>query len=237
VVDKLRIVHLYPDLLRTYGDRGNVMVLAQRARWRDIGAEVIPVSRGEVIPPCEIVFIGGGSDRIQRAIGTDLLARTTELRDLSVSGTVVFTVCGGYQLLGHEYRLPDGTSLAGMGLLDVTTVAGKTRLIGKVLARQLPDGDDLMGFENHGGRTYLGSSAQPLARVVRGGGNNGSDGTEGAVQGTLIGTYLHGPVLPLNPGLADRLIATALGREELVALPNKAEETARAAWRANRRGR
>jgi hypothetical protein len=209
----LVLVHLYPDLLRTYGDRGNVVALQRRAEWRGLTVDVVPVSRGEPIPSsANLILIGGGSDRIQEIIGPDMLARRSELADAGARGAVVVGICGGYQLLGHSYTAADGTAIDGLGLLDVTTGTGRGRIIGRVHARAQINGDafDLFGFENHGGRTRLGPAARSLAVVPRGQGNNGEDRTEGAVQWPFIGTYLHGPVLPVNPALADALLAGAL---------------------------
>jgi hypothetical protein len=207
------IAHLYPDLLRTYGDRGNVLALARRAEWRGFSVRVDAVTRGDRLPAdADVVFMGGGTDRVQEIIGADLRSRASELRDAAGRGAVVIGVCGGYQFLGHRYVDANGVPIEGLGLLDVETVAGTDRIIGNVRARgALGDATfDLIGFENHGGRTTLGAEAAPLATVPRGRGNNGADGTEGAVQGRVIGSYLHGPVLPVNPGLADAVLSMAL---------------------------
>ena len=209
----LVIVHLYPDLLRTYGDRGNVITLERRAQWRGFDVEVIPISRGESIPAdTGLILLGGGTDRVQEAIGADLLARRPELQDAAGRGTVILGVCGGYQFLGRAYVAADGTVIEGLGLLNVQTRAGERRLIGRVRARAGLWGEEfeLAGFENHGGRTALGPGAVPLARVEMGGGNDGHGGTEGAVQDAVLGTYLHGPVLPSNPAFADALLRRAL---------------------------
>lgn len=211
---ELRIAHLYPDLLSTYGDRGNVICLAQRARWRGIDATVDAVMRGDRLPPYpDLVFIGGGQDRCQQLAAPDLLDKAPQIAGAAGAGTVVFAVCGGYQLLGTTYRTADG-DVPGLGLLDLYTEAGTDRFIGNVSAQANVGGaeGELVGFENHAGRTYLGPRARPLGRITRGRGNNGDDGTEGAVQGTVIGTYLHGPVLPRNPWLADELLSLALRR-------------------------
>lgn len=229
---ELVIVHLYPDLLRTYGDRGNILSLAQRAGARGIDARVVHVTRGEQLPgDARIVLLGGGSDRIQEIVGPDLHARRSQLEELARDGRVIVGVCGGYQFLGHSYRAVDGTMIDGLGLLDITTVAAGTRLIGRTWATATLGGitTTLYGFENHAGRTTLGAGAQPLARTPKGHGNNGRDGTEGAIAGTIVGTYLHGPVLPLNPALSDWLISTALGGIELMPLPDREENAARAA--------
>jgi CobQ-like glutamine amidotransferase family enzyme len=213
--DDLVIVHLYPDLLRTYGDRGNVLALAKRAEWRGFRVRVDAISRGERIPQdAGIVLLGGGSDRVQEIVGPDILARRAELGDAAGSGTLVVGICGGYQLLGHEYVAADGTAIEGLGLLDVRTGSGRGRIIGRVQAgaRLFGRSFELFGFENHGGRTRLGPSATALASVPRGQGNNGEDRTEGVVQGSVVCTYLHGPVLPSNPALADALLERALAR-------------------------
>lgn len=211
--EDLLLAHLYPDLLRTYGDRGNVLALARRAEWRGFRVRVAGVTRGEPLPPgAGLVFMGGGTDRAQEIIGDDLRARRSELTDTVAGGAVVVGVCGGYQFLGHRYVDVAGVAIEGLGLLDVETVAGADRIIGNVRARGTLAGStfDLIGFENHAGRTTLGPDAAPLATVPPGRGNNGRDGTEGAVQGRVIGSYLHGPVLPVNPALADAILSMAL---------------------------
>jgi CobQ-like glutamine amidotransferase family enzyme len=217
----MRVVHLYPDLLSTYGDRGNVICLAQRAGWRGVDVDVQTVTRGEPLPhDPDLVFIGGGQDRCQQLAAPDLLDKADALASAAAAGTVIFAVCGGYQLLGATYRTADG-DVPGLGLLDLWTKAGDDRLIGNVAVRaELGNSRDvLVGFENHAGRTYLGPRAKPLGRVVNGGGNNGEDGTEGAVQGTIAGTYLHGPVLARNAWLADALLELALSRRGVVLAP------------------
>jgi CobQ-like glutamine amidotransferase family enzyme len=210
----LVLVHLYPDLLRTYGDRGNVLALTRRAEWRGVRVRVDAVTRGEPLPTdAALVFIGGGTDRAQEIIGDDLRARRSELAGAVERGAVVVGVCGGYQFLGHRYVDAAGVSIEGLGLLDAETIAGSDRIIGNVRARGELVGVsfELIGFENHAGRTTLGAQATPLATVPRGQGNNGLDGTEGAVQGRVIGSYLHGPVLPVNPAFADAVLTMALG--------------------------
>ncbi|MCA1833770.1 MAG: type 1 glutamine amidotransferase [Actinomycetota bacterium] len=238
----LHLVHLYPDLLRTYGDRGNIVALQKRAEWRGFAVEITSVSRGDAVPTdASLILIGGGSDRVQEIIGPDILARGPELANAASHGVVVLGVCGGYQLLGHEYVAADGTAIQGLGLLDVTTGTGRGRIIGRVNARAQIDGRtfDLVGFENHGGRTRLGSGATTLAVVPKGQGNNGVDRTEGAVQGSFFGTYLHGPVLPANPELADALLERALAKrldgEPLKPLDDSLEEAAHRESRHRRR--
>jgi CobQ-like glutamine amidotransferase family enzyme len=228
----LEIVHLYPDLLRTYGDRGNILALAQRAAARGIDATVTHVTRGEPLPGApNIILLGGGSDRIQSIVGPDVHARLTQLTDLVASGTILLGVCGGYQFLGRSYRAVDGTEIAGLGLLDITTVAADTRIIGRTWCDADLDGiqTKLYGFENHAGRTTLGANARPLARTPKGHGNNGDDGTEGAITGNIVGTYLHGPVLPLNPALTDWILSRALNGMTLAPLPDSEERAARTA--------
>jgi CobQ-like glutamine amidotransferase family enzyme len=208
----LRICHLYGDLMSIYGDRGNVLTLRRRAEWRGIDATVETVSAGDRLDPdrYDLYFFGGGQDAQQDIVAEDLAGPNgAALKAAAASGAAMLSVCGGYQLLGHYYRPFEGPELKGVSLLDVHTVAGRRRFIGNVLATAE---QPLVGFENHSGLTYLGTDAKPLATVVVGAGNNGEDRTEGARQGNIIGTYLHGSILPKNPWLADRLIAWALER-------------------------
>jgi CobQ-like glutamine amidotransferase family enzyme len=209
----LHIGHLYPDLMSIYGDRGNVLALAQRATWRGIDVETRAFTTGEPWDAdwADVYFFGGGQDQGQDIVGADLAGKNgAALRKSVEGGAAIFSVCGGYQLLGHEYVPETGPSIPGVGILDVTTRAGKRRFVGNLLVDS-PDGQ-LVGFENHSGRTYVGSAAKPLGTVIAGNGNNGEDKTEGAVQGKVIGCYLHGSCLPKNPWLADRLLAWALDR-------------------------
>jgi CobQ-like glutamine amidotransferase family enzyme len=204
----MKIVHLYPDLLGTYGDRGNVICLAERARWHGIDVTVVSVERGGALPDdADLIFIGGGQDRAQELVAPELRAMAPRIAAAADNGAVVFAVCGGYQLLGSHYRTADG-DVPGLGLLDLWTEAGPDRILGNASVDTELAGT-IVGFENHGGRTYLGANAEPLGRITNGRGNNGTDGTEGAVQGNFIGTYLHGPVLPRNPKLADALLELA----------------------------
>jgi len=242
VTPTLRICHLYPDLLNLYGDRGNIIVLTNRARWRGIAVGVAEAGLGDPIEPggADLFFIGGGEDRQQRIASEDLIRlKRGPLAEAAAAGAVVLAVCGGYQLAGRFYRPAEGEDLPGLGLLDVWTAhAGPRapRLIGNLVIQ--PDGDapPMVGFENHGGRTYLGPGARPLGRVVSGFGNNGKDGWEGAVSGHVYGTYLHGPLLPKNPAFADRLIREALVRRypdvALAPLPDALEARAREAMLA-----
>ena len=209
----LRIAHLYGDLMNIYGDRGNVLALERRARWRGIDAETRAYTVGTAFDPDwpDLLFFGGGQDQGQDIVGADLAGPNGEaVRRMVSSGAAALTICGGYQLFGTEYVPEDAPAIPGLGILDVRTRAGRRRFVGDLVARS---GDDLLvGFENHSGRTYLGPRAAPLATVLVGHGNNGEDKTEGAVQGRVVGTYSHGSCLPKNPWLADRLIAWALER-------------------------
>ena len=229
----LRIGHLYPDLMSIYGDRGNVITLTQRAKWRGIDVETRTFTAGQTrFDPdwADVYFFGGGQDQGQDIVGADLAGPNGDaLRRSIAGGAAVFSVCGGYQLLGKEYVPEFGDPIPGLGVMDVTTKAGRVRFVGNLLC-ETDDGKTLVGFENHSGYTYLGPNAKPLGRVIAGHGNNGKDRTEGAVQGKLIGCYLHGSALPKNPWLADRLISWGLARRhgavELVPLDDTDEYAA-----------
>ena len=229
----LRICHLYGELMCIYGDRGNVLTLRRRCEWRGIEVTIETVSAGDRLDPerYDLYFFGGGQDAQQDIVAEDLRGPNgAALREAVAGGAAILSVCGGYQLLGHFYRPFEGPELPGLGILDVHTVAGRTRFIGNVLAL---GEQPLVGFENHSGRTYLGHDAAPLATVVVGAGNNGEDGTEGAVQRKVIGTYLHGSLLPKNPWLADRVLSWALerrrGEVQLPPLDDTLEQSAREA--------
>jgi lipid II isoglutaminyl synthase (glutamine-hydrolysing) len=221
----LRVVVVYPDLLGTYGDGGNGLVLAQRARWRGLDAELVEAGSDGALPDGDVYCLGGGEDGPQHRAAETLRADGTLLR-AAAGGAVVLAVCAGYQIAGRTYPSADGRSLEGLGLLDVTTVKGAgRRAVGELLAEPLDGGlPTLTGFENHGGVTRRGPSAAPLARVVTGVGNG--DGSEGATSGRVVGTYLHGPVLARNPALADLLLSWATG-EELSPLDDHEEEALR----------
>ncbi|HET7467693.1 MAG TPA: glutamine amidotransferase [Candidatus Dormibacteraeota bacterium] len=228
---------LYPDLMNIYGDRGNILTLLRRAEWRGFEAKVIDLGRGAVtgIEDVDVFFFGGGQDREQALVYDDLIELKQEPLEAAVAnGSVVLAVCGGYQLLGHYYQTAEGERFPGIGLIDVRTEAGKKRFIGDVVVESTIEGIEpstLVGFENHSGRTYLGAGARPLGKVRLGSGNNGSDGSEGCVQGGVIGTYMHGSLLPKNPQLADYLIRRALSRrgiDELAPLDDSTELAAHA---------
>jgi CobQ-like glutamine amidotransferase family enzyme len=229
-VPALRVCSLYPELMNIYADRGNLLLLQRRCAWRGIGFEVTGATLGDRVDPDahDLFYLGGGQDRDQRLCAHDLVETKREaLHEAASAGKLVLGVCGGYQLLGHSYALDD-EEIPGIGLVDVRTVREEgPRLIGNV-AIELDDGRVLAGFENHGGRTLLGDGEQPLGRVLRGHGNDGRSGYEGVRRGNVIGTYLHGPLLPKNAWFADWLIATALGLDELAPLDDALEDAAHA---------
>lgn len=211
----IRVVTLYPEVMDVYADRGNLIALSARCAALGVGCEVTAVGLGDPLPAAaDLLLIGGGQDREQLRIAPDLEAKGDTLRAWAADDVAMLTVCGGFQLFGRFYRTAAGEELPGVGIFDAITVApapGAPRCIGDILVdASSPDIGEVVGFENHGGRTYLGPGAQPFARVRFGHGNNGADGTEGAVSHEAIGTYLHGSVLPKNPALTDRLILAAL---------------------------
>ena len=209
----IRLGHLYPDHLNIYADRGNIAVFQRRLEWRGLSLEVEPVGLGDDIPgDCHLYYLGGGQDRDQLLVAEDLARKADPLRRAADDGAAVLAVCGGYQLMGHSYITADGQKMAGTGLLDLETAAATDRLIGDVVLSVTLDGhtSTVVGYENHAGRTRLGPGCTPLGQVQQGHGNNGEDGCEGAVSGRRVGTYLHGPLLPKNPWLADTLLRWAL---------------------------
>ena len=245
---KICVGHLYPDYLNIYADRGNIAVLARRVAWRGHELEVRGVSVGEELRPGEhdLLYVGGGQDREQALVANDLVERRAAVREALAGGAALLAVCGGYQLLGRSYRDFHGVDLPGVGIFPLETVAGDRRMIGDVLLEcELEPGRKrtLAGFENHAGRTRLDPGAEPLGRVIAGFGNDGESGHEGCRVGRAIGTYLHGPLLPRNPWLADWLLAQALARRlgeapALDPLPDSLESEAHAvsARRAETRG-
>ncbi len=231
----LRMAHLYPTLMNLYGDRGNVITLKRRCAARGITLAVEEIGIGDPFDPgrYDLIFMGGGQDREQARIAHDLVEQKgLAIREAIADGTPALAVCGGYQLFGRSYQPGAGVELPGLGIFPIRSVhAGVDvpRCIGNVAAAW--EGGTLVGFENHGGRTYLDPGAAPLARVIAGYGNNGEDGTEGAIVGNAYGTYLHGSLLPKNPALADRLILLALRRRygpdiTLAALDDSLEQRA-----------
>jgi CobQ-like glutamine amidotransferase family enzyme len=247
-VKRLVVGHLFPDYLNIYADRGNIAVLARRAAWRGYELDVRALGARAEIQPGEhdLFYVGGGQDREQALIAPELAALGGALHEAFAAGAAFLAVCGGYQLLGRFYRDQSGDELPGIGLLPLHTVAGARRMIGDVLLEcELESGwkQTLAGFENHAGRTILDPGAEPLGRVVAGFGNDGESGYEGCRAGRAIGTYLHGPLLPRNPWLADWLLAQAIAHRTgelptFEALPDELERQAHevSARRAEARG-
>ena len=245
----IRVGHLYPDYLNIYADRGNIAVLERRAAWRGHELEVRPLGMDDPIVPGEhdLLYIGGGQDREQLLVAPNLAAKAEQVVESVDGGAALLAVCGGYQLLGRGYKGFHGEEMPGVGLFPLDTIAGERRMIGDVLLEcKLEPGErrTLAGFENHAGRTRLDPGAEPLGRVVSGFGNDGESGFEGCRAGRAIGTYLHGPLLPRNPWLADWLLAQALAHAgageppelELLADELEAEAHDVAAARARSRG-
>jgi CobQ-like glutamine amidotransferase family enzyme len=223
---------LYPDLMNIYGDRGNILTLLKRAEWRGFETKLVELGRGTTkeMDEVDVFFFGGGQDREQALVYEDLLEfKQLPLEQAVGNGAMVLAVCGGYQLLGHYYQTAEGEKFPGIAMIDVTTEAGKKRFIGDVVIDtdiETLNPKTLVGFENHSGRTFLGPKARPLGKTRLGHGNNGSDGMEGCLQGNVLGTYLHGSLLPKNPHLADYLIRNALirrGVDELSPLDDSVE--------------
>jgi hypothetical protein len=245
---RIRVGHLYPDYLNIYADRGNIAVLARRAALRGHELDVEGVSVGHTLRAGahDLLYIGGGQDREQALVAPDLVAKGEAVREAAAGGAAILAVCGGYQLLGRGYRGFHGSDMPGIGLFPHETVAGERRMIGDVLLECDVDGErrPLAGFENHAGRTRLDPGAVPLGRVVAGFGNDGASGYEGCRVHRAVGTYLHGPLLPRNPWLADWLLAQALAHATrgeppvLEPLPDTLEAQARevSAQRARDRG-
>ena len=232
----LRVLSLYPELMNIYADRGNIAVFRARCEWRGLGFEHAASSLGEGFDPDahDLVYIGGGQDRDQVAVAHDMeRTKRDALHEAAGRGAVVLAVCGGYQLLGHSYEL-GGQELPGVGLVNLRTIREPgPRLIGNcAIEADLGTGPRVIaGFENHGGRTYLEGGERPLGRVLNGQGNNGRDGFEGVNRDNVIGTYLHGPLLPKNIWLADRLIELALGIELEPLANDELEDAAHASAR------
>lgn len=216
---KLHICHLYPDLLNLYGDRGNIICMRQRLAWRGLEAEVteVPVGTTADFTKFDLIFIGGGQDFEQEVLLPDLRAgKDKELKAAIADGKAVLAICGGYQMLGNYYKTWDGQQCDFIGAIDLYTVGSKERMIGNFAFECGAEsgGSTVVGFENHSGKTYLGDGVKPLGKIIAGGGNNGSDGTEGVRHLNVFGTYSHGPILPKNPELCDHILETAFRRKD-----------------------
>ena len=213
----LNICHLYPDLLNLYGDRGNIIALTKRAEWRGITVNVYNVSMNDAFIPdnYDLVFLGGGQDYEQEIIQGDLIKKADEISNAIKNNKVFLCICGGYQLLGKYYETWDGKKIDFLGIIDLYTKGSKERMIGNIvfecdfLKNEIYDGK-IVGFENHSGRTYLGLDVKPLGKVIKGNGNNGEDGYEGAIYKNVFCSYSHGSLLPKNPALTDYLLTLAL---------------------------
>lgn len=229
-MNSIRIAWLYPDLMSTYGDRGNVIVLRKRCEWRGIPVEVVPITLETLnfrLSDCNLIFMGGAQDRQQKLAGEDFLKRKGPVvKKMVEAGVPALFVCAAYQFVGQYYKPYQGANIPGAGIIDLYTVHPgdqAKRLIGNVVAEIIPSNFKnftdfknfsltIVGFENHGGRTYLGPNVRPLAKVIKGYGNNGEDGFEGATYKNTIGSYFHGPFLPKNPAIADWLIGKVIGK-------------------------
>ncbi len=222
---EINLYHLYPGQLNLYGDRGNLLALLRRTEWRNIKLNIIPVEPGGSIDfkLCDLLFMGGGQDSDQKLVAHDLKRRSTDLRQAIEAGMCLFAVCGSYQLLGSYYSTGDGEKIGGLEVVDLYTEAGRKRLIGNAVIKcdLWHPTKTLVGFENHAGRTYLGPNVKALGKVLIGYGNNGEDQSEGVFYKNVIGTYLHGALLPKNPWLTDYLIQKALayrGSDSMLAM-------------------
>lgn len=226
----LLLYNLFPDRLNLYGDRGNVIALQKRCEWRGIHLIIVDIktTNDMNLSSVDIIFIGGGSDREQGLITTELLKIKKDFKLGIEDGISCLAICGGYQLLGSYYMTSVGTKHMGMEICDFHSTAQKDRQVGNILIESKEFGS-VVGFENHSGRTY--HSYKPLGKVIKGYGNNGEDGTEGLIYHNVIGTYLHGPILPKNPSITDHIIAAALerkyGKKELIELDDSQEYEAK----------
>ncbi len=208
----ITICHLYPNEMSIYGDTGNVLVLQRRLKWRGIEAKLVRVGVGDTLPKnIDIIVAGGGQDAGQSAVQKDLLRKSKDLHDLAADGVGMLLVCGTYQLFGRRFVTETGEEIKGIGLLAIETIAGPERLIGNTVIETAYG--PVVGYENHSGRTTLGDGQIAFGTVTQGAGNNGVDQTEGAMHMNIIGTYLHGPILPKNPHIADLLLSRALERK------------------------
>jgi len=211
---KITIGHLYPELLNLYGDRGNIQCMKKRLEWRGIDVEVIEYQLEDEInfSDLDIVLLGGGSDREQILVSNKLFSIKDDLKRYVEEDGVLIAVCGGYQLLGDYYQTNNGT-IKGLSIVDIYTEQKPGRLINNIITKNKLFQMPIVGFENHGGRTFFGAKAEPLGKVIYGSGNNGETGDEGVIYKNVIGTYLHGPLLPKNPHLCDFLLKKALIRK------------------------
>ena len=230
---ELNIYHLYPDVLNLYGDRGNVLCMQRRLEWRGMQANIVNVPIGTKLDAknCDLIFIGGGQDFEQEVLLPDLArGKTEELRAAVEDGKPVLAICGGYQMLGQYYKTWDGAQCDFTGALDLYTIGSKDRMIGNYMFTCDELNCEIVGFENHSGKTYLGAGVKPMGKVLAGFGNNGEDGTEGARYKNVFGTYSHGSLLPKNPKLADHILCVALerkyGEAELTPLDDSLETAA-----------
>ena len=229
---EINIIHLYPDLLNLYGDKGNIACMQKRLEWRGIKANVLQCTNKDSnidLKSADIIFVGGGSDREQEIVCNKLLEKKDEIKEYVDDNGVLVAVCGGYQLLGKYYQTSN-TKIKGLGILDIYTDAGETRLISNVVLECDKFSQPIVGFENHAGRTYIGDCT-PLGKVKFGNGNTGGSGYEGVLYKNVIATYLHGPLLPKNPQLCDYILTCALKRkypefQSLSPLDDKLENTA-----------
>ena len=223
---KITIGHLYPDLLNLYGDRGNIQCMKMRLEWRGYKTQVIEYNLGDAIDfsKLDIVLLGGGSDREQMIVCRRLQEIQKDFQAYVEDNGVVIAVCGGYQLLGHAYSTPDG-DMEGLHLVDLTTKQGSPRLISNIVLENPMFPYPVTGFENHGGRTYLGEGVKPFGTVVFGYGNNGEDKQEGVLYKNVVGTYLHGPLLPKNPHVCDYLLKNALQRRGITDALQELDDT------------
>lgn len=237
---ELTIGWLYPELMNIYGDRGNIICLTKRCEWRDIKVTVKNLNvnfNKENLKSCDLLVMGGAQDRQQEAVSKDLFKKKEILKKMIESDVPGLYICGAYQFLGNYYKLEDGTKIQGLGILDLYTEnpGNKSkRLIGNMVFHSSVLDYKIVGFENHGGRTYLGKNIKPLGNVIKGFGNNGKDNFEGANYKESFATYSHGPILPKNPKLADYLIKKALSKKynqdiSLESLDDSLEEAARLA--------
>ena len=235
---ELKICHLYPDVLNLYGDNGNIICMCNRLRWRGIQTQVtaLPIGESCSLKDFDLFFLGGGQDFEQEVLLEDLhRGKDKNILSAIEDGKTFLAICGGYQMLGNYYQNAVGHRCDFLGAIDLYTESSATRMIGNYAYRCLDGGYDVVGFENHSGRTWLGNGVQPLGSVLKGYGNNGQDGTEGVHYKNVYGTYSHGPVLPKNPQLCDDILKAALERKygscTLAALDDEAELRAHAAAR------